>query len=120
MEKRKRKVYVLNDKKRSLDMNKGVKALKSKDTLKRVCYLAGGSLLSRVAVILVNKLTSGTSQSLQYGVGSVASGVVTAGALGMGYLDLGYGSAMVTAEQLINTGSSLLTGKSIGENLSRR
>ena len=99
---------------------KGAMSLKSKDTLKRVGKLAGGSLISRVAVILVNKVTSGTSQAFQYAVGSVASGVITAGAMGMNWDDVGYGSAMVTAEQLINTGSSLITGKSISENLNRR
>ena len=112
-----RKVIVLNDGKVSETMKKGTKSIKSKDTLMRICKLAGGSILGQVAVAISNYVFDGSKQVVQYGAGSVASAVVTIATLGLGYTDVGIGAGVVTANQLVNTASSMLTGKSLNQHL---
>jgi hypothetical protein len=119
-----KRIYVLNDLngKGGDTLKKGKNALKSKETLKRVVYLAGGSLLGQVAVGITNKIASSLldnkSQKIQYALGTASSGAVTMAMLGLGQTDLGFGSAMVTANQLINTASTLATGKNLTQLLS--
>ena len=118
---RKRKVIYLDDLNGlNADFKRGKDTLKSKETLKKVGLLAVGSLSGKIAVALSNKLTSNTTQVFQYGAGSLSSGIVTMLALGTGYSDIGYGSAMITADQLINTASTLLTGKNLSQNLNNK
>jgi len=125
---RKRKVIMLNDKLYDLNgveigkaMTKGWDNVKSKETVNRLLKLVGGSLMSNVAVILTNKLINPNAHpAFQYGVGTVASGVITVGALGLGYTDVGFGSGLVTANQLINTGTSLVTGKNLNQLLTSK
>ena len=100
-------------------ISQGTNSLKSGDTIKKVAQLVGDSFLSNCAVILTDKLLKSQRQTVQYGAGACASAVVTISALGMGYENVGYGSALVTANQVINTGSSLITGKSLNQHLSK-
>ena len=125
--KRKRKVIMLNDKLYDLNgveigkaMTKGWDSVKSKETVNRLLRLVGGSLASNVAVILTNKFIASGNPTAQYGLGAVASGVITIGALGFGYTDVGFGSGLVTANQIINTGTSLVSGKSLNQLLTSK
>jgi hypothetical protein len=72
-------------------------------------------LLGSVAVMLTNKLTNKSSRVLQYGTGTVSAGTVAVIALGMGYENVGLGSAMVGAGQALNTATSLIFDKNISE-----
>ena len=83
--------------------------------MEEVGALAGGSFLGSVAVMLTNKLTKNSSRVLQYGTGTISSGAVAVVALGMGYENVGMGSAMVSAGQALNTATSLFLDKSIAE-----
>jgi len=97
------------------NLDAGFQVIKQKDTWKRVAGLACGSLLGSVSVMLTNKLTNKSSRVLQYGTGTVASGTIAVIALGMGYENIGLGSAMVGAAQALNTVTSLVFDKSIAE-----
>ena len=120
MVKKKRKIIYLNDVGDVMTtMRSGASVARSGETISRICKSACGALLSEVSLILSNRLTSGTSPALQYGVGTLASGLVTVAAFGLDQNDVGLGSGWVTANQLINTGSTLLTGKTINQHLSK-
>ena len=118
MSKRKREIIYLDDV--SSTMRAGASSIKSSETLKRIFKVAGGNLLGNVAVILSNRLTAGSTPTLQYGAGTISSGLVTIASLGLNHNDIGAGSGLVTAGQLINTCSFLLTGKSINQHLESR
>jgi hypothetical protein len=119
--KRKRKVIIVGNDSYLQDapnFKKGFEQLKTKDTLKQIGKLALGSLAGNVAVILTNKLASGSTNTLQYALGTASSGLITIAALGMGERDMGYGAAMVATQQGINAASCLITGKSLGQHIS--
>jgi hypothetical protein len=99
----------------SIDISNGIKEIKHKDTWKRVGALTCGSLVGSLSVMLTNKLTKNNSKVVQYGAGTLASGVITVVALGMGYDNLGMGSAMVSSGQALNTITSLVFDKNISK-----
>jgi len=118
MAKRKRRIIYLNDVDDvSSTMRAGASKMKNKEVLRRILHLAGGNLLGNVAVILSNKLTAGSTPALQYGAGTLSSGLVSVAALGLKHDEVGMGCAMISAGQLVNTASTLLTGKSINQHL---
>jgi len=97
------------------NINTGASKITQKDTWHKIGALACGSLLGSVGVMLTNKLMSNSSRVFQYGVGTLSSGALAVISLGFGFDNVGYGAGMVSAGQALNTASSLLFDKSIGE-----
>jgi hypothetical protein len=93
----------------------GINEITKKDTCKRAGGLLFGSFLGSVAVMLTDRLTSKNNKVLQYGAGTLSSGTVAVLALGMGYENIGLGSAIIGASQAINTATSLVFKQNVSE-----
>ena len=93
----------------------GFNEIKQKETWENVLGFAFGNFLGSFAVSLTDKLTSNNSRVLRYGAGTLSSGALSIMAFGMKYKRIGYGAAAISATRAINTATSLLFDKSVGE-----
>lgn len=98
-------------------MNKGLSVIKTqkKEIFKQVGMMTLGSVAGGMGVMLADKLTSNSSNTLQYAVGTLTSGAISV--LGFSYDKdyFGMGAASVACMQAANTATTLLFDKSIAE-----
>ena len=95
----------------------GGKAIKQKDTWKKVGAIACGTMLASVGVAVSNRVVGlvTTNRTARYAGGSVAAGFVSMICFGVNWNYVGFGAASTTAIQVLNTAFSATVGKSLAE-----
>ena len=101
---------------KQLNINKGVTALRTSSTWKRVGGVALGSLVAGIGASVIKKVAPDSVGSAgKFAGGTCIAGIISIGCFAMGYENAGVGSAMITVNQALNTATLLIMDKSIAE-----